>query len=281
MTKTPLMICAYRSSYLDIVLNWLTSEGIENNYRVFIWDNGGAKQISAAYGFESYAQGDGTSGRPTNVGKAIAMQYLVDIVAKVLPDATCYVCMDDDVIVDCDHLDALVAAAHRTPIGMVAAGFHPFNSAMPPGGSIVEFDRCPVCSAAKPRRDCPHCGGSGKDPQGLRLRTYSAKDRTVNRLGKVAGGLFAVSKSAVSKTEYAPYLYPILTRQGDNSPIVYWSEDATLDVALASKGFMNGYLEMPRLTPAIHLPELDQEYMQWKLKAQKEPPVEGFKSKKE
>jgi len=278
MTKTPLMICAYRSRYLDTVLKWLRGE-IDEKYRVFVWDNGGAQQISAAYGYETYGMGDGTTAEPRNLGKAIAMQYLVDIVGKAMPEATSYVCMDDDMIVDCHHLDVLVAAAHRPSIGMVAACFHPFNSAMPSGGSIVEFDPCPACSTAKTSRGCPHCRGSGKDPRGLRLRTFSAKDRTVNNLGKVAGGLFAVSKAAIAKTKFAPYLYPILTRQGDNSPIVYWTEDATLDVALTIEGFTNGYLEMPGLTPAIHLPELDQEYMQWKLKAREEPQIEGFKSK--
>jgi len=278
--KTPLLICAYRPRYLDTVLNWLSQE-IDETYRVFVWDNGGAKVFSAAYGFETYALAGSASAGPKNVGKAIAMRHLVDIVAGAMPEATCYVCMDDDVIVDRDHLDALVAAAHRPFVGMVAAGFHPFNSAMPPGGSIIEFDACPVCAAATQLTACHHCRGSGKDPHGLRLRTYSAKDRTANNLGKVAGGLFAVSKSAVAKTQFAPYLYPILTRQGDNSPIVYWSEDATLDTALAGIGFTNGYLEMPDLTPAIHLPELDEEYMQWKLKARKEPPVVGFHSNKE
>jgi hypothetical protein len=280
MSKTPLMICAYRSRYLDTVLDWLTSDGIEEKYRLFIWDNGGAKQISSEYGFETYGLGASPNSEPQNVGKAIAMQYLVDIVAKAMPDATCYVCMDDDIIVNCEHLDALVSAAHRPSIGMVAANFHPFNSAMPPGGSVVEFDPCPICAAAKPSRSCPHCRGSAKDPQGLRIRTYSPKDRTVNNLGKVAGGLFAVSKTAIAKTRFAPYLYPILSRQSDNSPIVYWSEDATLDVALNGEGFTNGYLEMPHLTPAIHLPELDKEYMQWKLQAQVVPPIEGFRSKK-
>jgi hypothetical protein len=136
---------------------------------------------------------------------------------------------------------------------MVAAHFHPFNSAKPAGGSVVEFDG------------------------GLRLRTYSPKDRLDNNLGKVAGGLFAISKSSVAKTKFAPYLYPILTRQDDNRPIVYWAEDATLDVALTHEGLTNGYLEMPNLTPAIHLPELDEEYTQWKLKAREEPPTEEFK----
>jgi Glycosyl transferase family 2 len=281
MAKTPLLICAYRSRYLDAVLNWLASEGIEEKYQVFVWDNGGARQIAAEYGFETHGLGATESAEPRNVGKAIAMQYLVDIVTKALPDATCYVCMDDDVIVDYEHLDALVSAAHRPSIGMVAARFHPFNSVMPAGGSIVEFDPCPVCSASKPSARCLHCRGSGKNPQGLRLRTYPVEDRTVLNVGRVAGTLFAVSKAAVAETKYAPYLYPILTRQGDNSPIVYWSEDATLDVALTSEGYTNGYLEMPHLTPAIHLPELDHEYMQWKLKAREEPPIEGFKSKKE
>jgi hypothetical protein len=260
MTKIPLMICAYRSRYLDVVLNWLSLGGIEEKYRVFIWDNGGASRICAEYGFETYGLRASSTAEPKNVGKAYAMQCLVDIVNKALPDATGYVCMDDDVIVDCAHLDALVAAAHRPSLGMVAASFHPFNTVMPAGGSVVAFEPCSAF------------------PQGLRLRTYPVQDRTVGDIGRVAGTLFAISRAAVATLKSAPYLYPILSRQDDNSPIVYWAEDATLDVALTRQGFTNGYLETPGLTPAIHLPELDQEYMAWKLKARVEPPIEGFKS---
>jgi len=277
MTKIPLMICAYRSRYLDAVLNWLTLEGIEEKFRVFVWDNGGAKKIGAAYGFETYGLGARPSAEPENVGKALAMQCLVDIVNKAVPDATCYVCMDDDVIVDCEHLEALVSATERPYIGMVGAQFHPFNTVMPAGGTVVGFDPCPACSAGKPSRTCPLCRGSGTDPNGLMLRTFPTADRIVNNTGRVAGTLFAVSKAAVAKLRSAPYLYPILTRQNDDKPIVYWSEDATLDVALTEQGFTNGYLEKPGLTTAIHLPELDHEYMQWKVKARVEPPIEGFK----
>src|ERR1700722_6723329 len=159
MTKTPLLICAYRTRYLDAVLNCLSLAGVEEKYRVFIWDNGGAKQISAEYGFETYGLRASTTAQPENIGKAFAMQHLIDIANKALPDTTCYVCMDDDVIVDCEHLDALEAAAHRPSIGMVAARFHPFNTVMPVGGSIVGFDPCPVCSAAKPSPSCPLCRG--------------------------------------------------------------------------------------------------------------------------
>jgi len=281
MTKTPLLICAYRSRYLDIVLNWLVSEAIDEKYQVFVWDNGGAREITAAYGFETYGLGASATAEPRNVGKAIAMQHLVDVVARALPEATCYVCMDDDVIVDSGHLDALVAAALRPSLGMIAARFHPFNTVMPAGGAVIDLDPCPACSAADPSPGCPRCRGSGTDPQGLRLRTYPVEDRTVHDLGRVAGTLFAVSKAAVARLRSAPYLYPIVTRQQDNAPIVYWAEDATLDVNLTREGFTNGYLETRGLTPAIHLPELDHEYMQWKRKARVEPPIEGFTFKTE
>jgi len=278
-SKIPLLVCAYRSRYLDTVLGWLASEGIEDKYKVFVWDNGGAKRIAARYGFETYGLGASATAEPENVGKALAMQYLVDIVAKALPSAAGYVCMDDDVIVDYEHLDALVSASQRPSIGMVAARFHPFNTVMPSGGSLVWLDPCPACSASKRSSDCSRCRGSGKDPQGLVLRTFPTEDRTVDEVGRVAGTLFAVSKAAIAKLRSAPYLYPILTQGAGNSPIVYWAEDATLDVALTKEGFTNGYLQMPGLTPAIHLPELDRDYMEWKVKARVEPPLEAFKFK--
>ena len=275
MTLTPLLMCAYRSRYLAAVLGWLKKERIEEKYRILIWDNGETKDICAAHGLTSYSSQSGGTSKPKNVGKALGMVYLVDIANKALPDATCYVCMDDDVIVDREHLDALVAAAHRPSIGMVAARFHPFNTVMPAGGSVIDFDPCPVCSTAEQRVACSYCRATGKDPQGLRLRTYPAEDRTKTDLGKVAGTLFAVSKAAVATLEWAPYLYPVLIRE-HNKPVIYWGEDAALDIALTTRGFTNGYLEMASLSPAVHLPELNQAYMNWKLKARWQPPIDEF-----
>jgi hypothetical protein len=273
----PLLICSYQPRYLERVVHWLKNGMVQEKYRIIMWDNGGAQGICAAYGLDCYSSRTGPTGEPQNVGKALAMRHLVDIANKTLPDATCYVCMDDDVIVDRDHLDALVEAAQRPYVGMVGAHFHPFNTVIPEGGSIVGFDPCPVCLSGVDAPLCHHCGGSGKDKLGLRLRTYPAEDRTVRRVGRVAGTLFAVSKAAVAKLRWAPYLYPILTRKEDNKPIVYWAEDGVLDTALTVLGFTNGYLEVTGLTPAIHLPELNNDYLVWKLKARSALPAEGFR----
>jgi hypothetical protein len=273
----PLLLCAYRPRYLEHVLYWLRKGRVEEKYRIMIWDNGGAESMCAREGFTCYSWRPGGAGEPQNVGKAFAMRQLVDIANKTLPDAACYVCMDDDVVVDRDHLDALVAATQRPNIGMVGAHFHPFHTVMPPGGSIVEFDPCPDCLGAGNVPACSRCGGSGKDPRGLRLRTYPAEDRTVRKTGRVAGTLFAVSKAAVAKLRWKPYLYPVLTRPHDDRPVVYWAEDQVLDMGLTALGFTNGYLEVTGLTPAIHLPELNVEYMQWKLKARAKPPDDEFR----
>ena len=274
---TPLLICVFRTSYLESVIEWLKAEKVEEKYRIFVWDNGGANEICTKHKVRWYCIRDTTTHQPVNLGKAMAMRYLVDIVKQELPDADCYVCMDPDIVVDRKHLDTLVAAARRPGLGMIGPRYHPFNTVMPPGGTVVEFDPCPECHGdADHSAVCQYCGGSGKDPHGLRLRTYPAEDRTVNMIGRMAGGLFAISKKVVAKLKWAPHLYPIQLRESDKKPVVYWAEDAELDLALTELGFTNGYLEMPGLTPVIHLPELNADYMKWKLKARMEPPTEEF-----
>ena len=273
----PLLICAFRPRYLDSVIEWLKAEKIEEKYRIIVWDNGGAKDICTKHKIRWCAIHDKTTLQPVNLGKALAMRYLVDVVMQELPSADCYVCMDDDVVVDRNHLDMLVEAARRPSLGMIGPRYHPFNSPASPGGSIVELDSCPVCNGdTADHTACQHCGGSGKDPRGLRLRAYPEEDRLVNKFGRIAGGLFAISKEVVAKLKWAPHIYPLRLREGDNKPIVYWTEDAELDMALTELGFTNGYLEMTSLIPVIHLPELNAEYMNWKLKARTEPPMTEF-----
>lgn len=260
---TPLLICSFKGRYLEVVFRWLLTERVPQKYRILVWDNGGAAEVCARYGVACYGLRDKGSGAAINLGKAAGMHYLVDIVNKELPQADCYVCMDDDVIVSRDHLDALAAAAQRPGMGMIGARFHPFNTTMPPGGQPALFDPCPACTGST----CPRCGGLGKDPQGLRLIVYPAEDRTMRNLGRIAGTLFAVSRAALARLPWAPYLYPIHGRPGDGKPYIYWTEDATLDMGLTRLGLTNGYLDNPDLLHAIHLPELNLEYMAWKIKA--------------
>lgn len=249
---TPLLICAYNPRYLEHVLQWLRSCKVEEKYRIFAWDNGGASEVLRKFDLKWHCVQDGDTGAAVNVGKALAMQYLMDAVNEVMPDADCYVCMDDDIIVDRDHLDALVAAARRPGLGMIAPRFHPFNSVVPAGGTV-----------------------SSLEPGGLRLLTYPREDRTVRNTGRVAGGLFALSRSSIAKLSWAPYLYPILANN-NQEPVVYWTEDATLDGALTAAGLTNGYLAGGELVPVIHLPELDPDYMKWKLRARETPPMSGY-----
>ncbi|KQU71408.1 hypothetical protein ASE08_08090 [Rhizobacter sp. Root16D2] len=273
-----MLICAYRPRYLDAVLKWLRSIGAESDYKIFAWDNGGAATILRQAGLEWQCVRDEATQEPVNVGKALAMRYLFEVVNDTMPDADCYICMDDDIVADRAHLAALVAAARRPGMGMIAPRFHPFNSVAPEGGTVTHFDACPRCR--KPGfpafgQACEVCGGTGKDPTGLRLRTYPVEDRTVHKKGKVAGGLFAVSKAAIGKLPWAPHPYPILTG-ADQMPAVYWTEDATLDHGLTVAGLINGYLEGDEHIPAIHLPELDPAYMRWKLQARERPGSSSF-----
>lgn len=277
---TPLLICAYKPRYLEAVLKWLRSIGAERDYKIFAWDNGGAGPILRQAGLEWHCVRDEATQEPINVGKALAMRYLFDIVNEAMPDADCHVCMDDDIVVDRPHLAALVAAARRPGMGMIAPRFHPFNSVVPEGGTVTYFDPCPRCR--KPGftafgQACAACAGTGKDPKGLHLLTFPTEDRTLRNKGKVAGGLFALSKAAVLKLPWAPHPYPILTG-ADQKPAVYWTEDATLDHALTVAGLINGYLEGDEHVPVIHLPELDPAYMRWKLEARERPGTSSFVS---
>lgn len=269
----PLLMCAYKPPYLRVVLNWLRSVNAEEKYRIFAWDNGGADAIFKEAGLNWHCVRDDTQENVINVGKALAMRYLMDVVNHAMPEADCIVCMDDDIIVDRDHLDALVATARRPEMGMIAPRIHPFNSVVPSGGTVSCFDVCEDCVGHRQpigNTGCLKCGGLGRNPKGLRLRTYPREDRTVRNTGKIAGGLFAVSKASINRLPWAPYLYPILTT-AEQKPAVYWTEDASLDFGLTNSGLINGYLEGSELTPVIHLPELNPDYIQWKLQARISP----------
>ena len=89
---TPLLICAYKPRYLEVVLKWLRSEGVEEKYRIFAWDNGGADKIFRKFGLKWNCVPDESTKGVTNVGKALAMRYLIDVVNLTMPDAECYVC---------------------------------------------------------------------------------------------------------------------------------------------------------------------------------------------
>ena len=273
-----LLICAFQPRYLDCALEWLLKGRVHERYQIIVWDNGGASEICARHGVNCFSISDVATGAVANVGKALGMHHLIDIVVQRNLGVECYVCMDDDVIVDGAHLDALVAAAQRTDLGMVGAMFHPFNSAVPPNGSLQYLDACPRCGvsgATAGGGTCDVCQGSGRDPKGLCLHVFPREDRLERNLGKVAGTLFAIARESVAKLPWAPYLYPPMYDPKDGSPIVYWAEDGALDVKLTEIGYLNGYIQSPDLIPAIHLPELSKEFAQWKIAANRRGYAEG------
>lgn len=242
-TPIPVLLCAYRPKYLHATLPWLLTDAFRDRYRLFAWDNGGAADVLRRFGLEWQCIRDEPTGRVRNVGKALAMQHLVDAVDATLPDSPALVCMDDDIAVDAGHLDALVAAAQRPGVGMVAGCFHPFHSVRPAGGTSTRIG-----------------------PDGPTLRTYPAADRTVGGVGRVAGGLFAVSRASIALLPWRPRLYPILA-DANQEAVPYWTEDASLDHALTVAGRTNGYLESADVVPALHLPDLDEDYARWKKSA--------------
>lgn len=272
---TPLLICAYRPKYLGAVLHWLFAQDVPSQYRIFVWDNGGAEEYLNHFKLEGHCLRDEATGKPRNIGKAMAMRHLVDIVNREMPDADCYVCMDDDVIVGRDQLDAITGIALRPQMGMIGPRFHSFNSTMIPEGTVVGLDPCPHCHGRGRRLlgQCKVCRGSGVDPDGVQLRVYPAADRQF--IGRIAGTLFAVAKSALQGLPWGPTLYPQRLDQ-DNKPVVYWSEDAALDRALSEAGLIGGYLQGGDYEPAIHLPDLDPDYLQWKVKARREAPTRSY-----
>lgn len=248
---TPLLICAYKPRYLRAVLSWFREEEIDRHYRIFVWDNGGAAEILREAGLEWHCVRDEATGEPVNVGKAIAMNMLIDIVAEQVPEFDCFACMDHDIVIGRDQLDLLTTIARRPGMGMIAGCFHPFN-APPAGGTVVSLS-----------------------PGGPRLMVYPAEDRTVRNMGRIAGGVFALPRSALQKLPWAPRLYPVLLNP-EQKPVVYWTEDASLDCALTVAGLTNGYLYGSEHEPALELPELNTAYATWKRKAIQQPPVSDF-----
>lgn len=267
-----MLLCAYRPTYLHATLKWLQSADFNRKYRLFAWDNGGAESVFRQCGLKWHSIKDEGSGKVRNVGKALAMRHLFDAANEALPELDCYICMDDDIVVDSAHLDALVKVVRRPAFGMIAGRMHAFNSAVPSGGKPVFFDPCPAgcINGRKLLGACSTCGGLGKDRNGLQLLTFPPEDRLIKTKGKIAGGLFAVSRAAASRLPWAPHLYPILTDRADE-PIPYWTEDASLDHGLTQIGLINGYLQNAEVTPAIHLPDLNESYVEWKKKAREAP----------
>jgi hypothetical protein len=234
-----------------------------------VWDNGGATEVCNRYGILSGASRD-SSQQVVNLGKAGGLWQLRTLRPDYFEEAGCYVCMDDDVIVDAVQLDALVKTALRPGLGMIGACWHPFNSTMPTDvvATTLFLDPYPQCTPDDSGResiDRDMISLSGMDdPNRPCLKVFPASLRTEQKRGMLAGTLFAISRDTVARLPWAPFIYPVIGRDG--KPFIYWPEDGFLDIKLTELGFTNGYLATPGLIPAIHLPELNQEYTKWKIK---------------
>ncbi len=242
----PLLIFAYNSQYLESILIWLQDERFSEKYYIVIWDNGGSHEICNKYDFPCYYKIDEQSGLVKNCGKAYGAHRLMKIINKEIPNADVYVCMDADVIITRDHLDAVVSAAQNPEIGMIGPRWHPFHSPVPSCGTI-KIMNTPASTKNEP------------------IRVFPVEKRLKEGRGFVAGTLFAISKETVEKLPCCPDMYPILVDERAKQFVVYWNEDAWLDIELTKYSLINGYLERSDLIPAIHLPELDMEYQKWKV----------------
>ena len=245
-----LLICSYKGKYLDIVLKRLIEQEAPKKFHIMVWDNGGAEEVCERYGVFCGGAYHRETQQAVNIGKSFGFHNLRNIKKDIFDEANCYVCMDDDIIVDARHLDALVQAALMPGLGMIAPYYHPFNSPMPDGWTSVLMDSCPTA-------------GEGTE---LRLKIFDPTFRTEQKRGMIGGGLFAVSRANVAKLPWAPDIYDVINKNGQ--AVVYYSEDATLDDALTKLGLINGYLDNHGLTPVIHLPELNREYQAWKVNVQ-------------
>jgi len=245
-----LLICSYKGKYLDIVLRRLIEQEARSRFHIMVWDNGGAAEVCARHGFLCGGAYNKETMQAVNVGKAYGFHNLRNLNKDIFDEVDCYVCMDDDIIVDGEHLDALVQAALQPGLGMIAPLYHPFCSPMPGGGTSIL-----IASS--------HTAAGGN--VALRIKTFDQAFRTEQNRGMIGGGLFAIASDNVAKLPWAPDIYPVIGQDG--KPAVYWSEDARLDIELTRLGMLNGYLDDPILTPVIHLPELDGEYQEWKVKA--------------
>ena len=244
-----LLICSYKGKYLDVVLRRLIEQEAQKRFQILVWDNGGATEVCKRYGVFCGGAYNHNTGQAVNIGKAFGVHNLRNLTKDIFDGVNCYVCMDDDIIVDGEHLDALVQAALRPGLGMIAPLYHPFNSVMPGEWTSVLIDS----------------NSTAGDCEGLRLKVFDKSFRTEHNRGMIGGCLFAVSRDNIAKLSWAPDIYPVNSRDG--KAVIYWAEDAVLDVALTKLGLINGYLDNPNLTPVIHLPELNQEYQAWKDKA--------------
>ena len=105
---------------------------------------------------------------------------------------------------------------------------------------------------------------SGKSGKSYDINVRSTRPITS---GHVAGGVFGIT-SETAKTCLSGVIYPYF-------PYAYYGEDAALDVTLVQKGRINGYLQK---TQAIHLPEIDRKYEEWKIKIRSsmKPPSAGY-----
>ena len=59
---TPLLLCAYKPRYLELVLEWFRTHEVEKNYRLFAWDNGGAAAILRKFGLAWHCVRDESTG---------------------------------------------------------------------------------------------------------------------------------------------------------------------------------------------------------------------------
>ena len=244
-----LLICSYKGKYLDIVLERLIEQEVPKKFHILVWDNGNAAEVCKRYDIICGGAYHAETRQAVNIGKTHGIHNLRVLKKDILDIVNCYVCMDDDIIVDGEHLDALVQAALRPGLGMIAPYYHPFNSPMPKGSASVLIDSHAAA------------GDRGR----LRLKVFDQTFRTKHSIGMIGGGLFAIARDNVAKLPWAPDIYPLIKQDG--KAVIYCAEDTVLDVELTKLGLLNGYLENPRLTPVIHLPEVNQEYQAWKANA--------------
>ena len=248
LSSTAIVAVTYRKvDYARIVLSNVYG-CMDSGIKLFVVDNDSGPEMLDLLATLSALGKDriDVTGCRKNIGKANAVNLLIEE-KKLLDRFDHLVLMDQDIIFTAADLRLLLDCLKDidTP-GMISMDYYSWNSPKPPNGKSISVH-----------------GKSGKSYQ----FTVSSEDPSTRARGFVGGGVFGITSDTVK--------YCLNGRLYPDTPYIYYTEDTSLDLALARQGRVNGYLKG---TLAIHLPELDQSYYAWKntVRQMKEPPVEGY-----
>lgn len=215
---------------------------------LYVFDNDSGTQMLALLGQVATLGGKRVwvTGCRKNIGKANAVNSIV-AEKNLLEKYEKLVMMDQDIIFLPADLQLLLRCLEDiSNPGMISMDYYPWNSPKPKNAVSRTV--------------------AGKSNQRYDLSVRPESDISKD-IGFVAGGVFGLTAETV-QTRLNGKIYT-------DTPYVYYGEDAVLDLTLLRQGTINGYLQG---TQALHLPELDQPYQDWKNKMRmaSNPSTQGY-----